>query len=382
MRNEAFTFYEFFSGGGMARLGLGIGWSCLLANDCDAKKAASYRINFPPAEELLEAPIENLTAKDLKGRPVLAWASFPCQDLSLAGARKGLKGERSGTFWPFWRLMQAKEKRGHKVPLIVLENVVGAITSHKGKDFLAILEALVTGGYSVGPMVVDAIHFIPQSRPRLFIVAIADDLPVPKKLTAPAPVKPWHPNSLVNAFESMPKLIRSRWLWLSLPLPMTRPLCFPQLIEDPPTGVKWHTPEQTSKLLGMMSPGNLSKVTEAKKSGELVIGTLYKRTRPNSDGSRSQRAEVRFDQVSGCLRTPAGGSSRQIVLIVEGKAVRSRLLSPREAARLMGVKDSYILPTNYNDAYHLMGDGLVVPAVGWVERHLLKPLAKTYLRKT
>jgi DNA (cytosine-5)-methyltransferase 1 len=58
---------------------------------------------------------------------------------------------------------------------------------------------------------------------------------------------------------------------------------------------------------------------------------------------KTQRAEVRFDDISGCLRTPAGGSSRQTVLIVEGKQVRSRLLSPREAARLMGVPDDYPL---------------------------------------
>jgi DNA (cytosine-5)-methyltransferase 1 len=89
-----------------------------------------------------------------------------------------------------------------------------------------------------------------------------------------------------------------------------------------------------------------------------------------------QRAEVRFDDVAGCLRTPGGGSSRQTLLVVHGDFVRSRLLSPREAARLMGLPDTYKLPGRYNDAYHLAGDGLVVPAVSFLSEHLLEPLAR------
>jgi len=87
-----------------------------------------------------------------------------------------------------------------------------------------------------------------------------------------------------------------------------------------------------------------------------------------------QRAEIRFDDVAGCLRTPAGGSSRQVIMVVEGKRIRSRLLSPREAARLMGLPDSYLLPKNYNAAYHLAGDGVAVPVVRHLAQHLLEPL--------
>ena len=81
-----------------------------------------------------------------------------------------------------------------------------------------------------------------------------------------------------------------------------------------------------------------------------------------------------FDGTAGCLRTPTGGSSRQTLIIVNNNDVRARLLSRREAARLMGVPERYRLPERYNDAYHVFGDGLVVPAVSWIERHVLKPL--------
>ena len=61
-------------------------------------------------------------------------------------------------------------------------------------------------------------------------------------------------------------------------------------------------------------------------------------------------------------------------MIVEGDKVRSRLLAPREAARLMGLPDSYKLPENYNEAYHLVGDGVVVPVVRFLAAWILEPL--------
>ena len=100
------TFYEFFAGGGMVRAGLEPEWSCLFANDIDPKKAESYIANW--GEESLRAgDVAELKTADLPGIANLAWASFPCQDLSLAGNGAGLGGRQSGTFWPFWRLMVA-----------------------------------------------------------------------------------------------------------------------------------------------------------------------------------------------------------------------------------------------------------------------------------
>ena len=125
----------------------------------------------------------------------------------------------------------------------------------------------------------------------------------------------------------------------------------------------------------MMSPLNLAKVEEAKRQGRRVVGGVYKRTRPNGpNGSKLQRAEIRFDDVSGCLRTPSGGSSRQVVVVVEGGLVRSRLISTRETARLMGLPETYLLPGNYNEGYHLAGDGVAVPVVRHLAEHLLEPI--------
>src|SRR4051812_7408923 len=121
------SWYEFFAGGGMARLGLGErSWECTFANDICEKKAAAYREAFKPAHELRVGDIAALSTKNLPGSPSLAWASFPCQDLSLAGNGAGLNGSRSGTFKSFWTLIEQLSVEGRAPRVVVLENVTGA----------------------------------------------------------------------------------------------------------------------------------------------------------------------------------------------------------------------------------------------------------------
>lgn len=367
------VFYEFFAGGGMARAGLGPSWSCLFANDFDAKKSASYAANWG-ADHLKVGDVAKVTPADLPGTADLAWASFPCQDLSLAGAGAGLRGDHSGTFWPFWKLMKALAAEGRAPRMIVLENVCGAITSHGGKDFAAIGAALAGGGYRFGAVVMDAAHFVPQSRPRLFIVAVLASLPVPAGLIADGRDENWHSAALTVAHGKLSKRSQDAWIWWCLPAPPVRNTTFANLIEDKPKGVAWRTQEETRRLLAMMSPINLAKVEAAKRSGRRMIGGIYKRTRADDAGDKIQRAEIRFDDVAGCLRTPAGGSSRQSIMTIDGNKVRSRLLSPREAARLMGLPDDYKLPKNYNEAYHLAGDGVAVPVVRFLAAHILESI--------
>jgi DNA (cytosine-5)-methyltransferase 1 len=366
-------FYEFFSGGGMARLGLGNRWRCRFANDIDKKKAENYRRAFDGGSELRLGDIGQITAAELPGEAELAWASFPCQDLSLAGLGSGLKGKRSGLFWEFWRIVKELGQEGRAPRAVILENVYGTITSHGGRDLAAICEALAAEGYCYAPMVVDAALFLPQSRPRLFVVGFRKEAPPPPERVNAAPVAPWHPEKLALAYDRLTPAARQKWLWLSLPQPTRRRRKLIELIEEEPTGVAWHTGEETARLIGLMSPLNLEKLRSVQRGGKKAVGTLYRRTRTEAGGLKRQRAEVRFDDTAGCLRTPAGGSSRQIVVWVEGEKIRSRLLSPREAARLMGIPDTYPLPGRYNDAYHLAGDGVAVPVVGWIAKSLIEP---------
>lgn len=366
-------FYEFFAGGGMVRAGLGSDWNCLFANDFDHKKSSVYKLNW--GEEVLKtADVRTVTPQHLPGEADLAWASFPCQDLSLAGGGAGLKGDRSGTFWPFWSLMKKLIAEDRAPRIIALENVCGTLTSHEGKDFAAICATFEQADYTFGALVIDAALFVPQSRPRLFIIGVRNDIAIPAGLTQTEPSPLWHSKGLLAAHDKTPLKARRDWVWWSLPTPPKRNYSFADLIQDKPTDVQWHTVAETRQLLAKMSDVNLAKVEAAKQDGRRLVGAIYKRTRLDEDGFKVQRAEVRFDDVAGCLRTPAGGSSRQSILVVEGERVRSRLISGRETARLMGLPEYYELPRNYNEAYHLTGDGVVVHVVRYLAGHIFEPI--------
>ncbi|NTV62303.1 MAG: DNA cytosine methyltransferase [Oscillochloris sp.] len=374
MSTLSYRFYEFFAGAGMARAGLSsFGMNCIFANDFDHKKSCTYKKNWGEGE-LRTTDVNLLTPLDLPDYAEFVWASFPCQDLSLAGGGAGLKGDRSGTFWPFWRLMQGLIAEGRAPHVIALENVCGTLTSHGGKDFTTICETFRLAGYRFGALVIDAALFVPQSRPRLFMIGIHSDLPIPANVIGAEPSAAWHPKALRTAFDRLPSEAKTNWLWWHLPTPTLSNCTFANLIEDTPNSVAWQSPAETEQLLGMMSAVNRAKVEQAKKVGRRMVGTIYKRTRRDENGLKAQRAEVRFDDRAGCLRTPAGGSSRQFILVVDADGVKSRLISSRETARLMGLPDTYILPTNYNEAYHLTGDGVVVPVVRHLAEYLFIPL--------
>lgn len=369
------SFYEFFAGGGMARAGLGDGWTCLFANDFDARKGLAYQANWGVGGELTIGDIRALRAGELPGEPDLVWGSFPCQDLSLAGAGAGLGGERSGTFYAFWDLIRGLAADGRAPRLVAVENVCGALTSRGGRDFEAICRTYVEAGYRPGALVINADLFVPQSRPRLFVVGVRAEADMPPALLSPEAIEPFHTRALRRAVAALPEPVRERMLWWNLPTPPRRTAVFADLVEDDPDSVPWHNQAETRRLLDLMSPVNLAKVEAARRAGRRMVGGVYRRTRREADGARVQRAEVRFDDVAGCLRTPAGGSSRQIILVVDGPRVRSRLISARETARLMGLDDAYVLPRRYSDAYHLTGDGVAAPVVRHLARHLFEPLA-------
>ena len=366
-------FYEFFAGGGMARAGLGSSWKCLFANDFDGKKALTYQNNWGTQGELFVGDIRNIQVGDLTGTADLAWGSFPCQDLSLAGDGAGLAGNRSGTFYPFWDVMRKLALVGRVPQIIVLENVCGTLTSHGGADFRAICKTFADEGYNFGAVVIDAVLFLPQSRPRIFFIGIRKNLDFPDYLTCSGPVAPFSTSGLRNAFEGLSAELKSSWIWWNLPKPPARASRLADILEEFPSDVTWNTDKQTNCIVEMMSETNLAKVNAAKRTGRKMVGGVYKRTRVEGN-KRVVRAEVRFDDVAGCLRTPNGGSSRQTILIVHRQKLRSRLLSARETARLMGLSDKYKLPKNYNEAYHLTGDGVSVPVVRFLSENLFEPL--------
>ncbi|OYX74321.1 MAG: DNA (cytosine-5-)-methyltransferase [Brevundimonas sp. 32-68-21] len=322
------TAYEFFAGGGLAGLGLsgaglsGQRWAgvdTVFANDMDPAKGRAFVANHPDIRFHL-GDVWSLRPADLPGAPDLAWASSPCQDVSLAGARGGLEAGRSGAFWGFWRLIQGLAVEGRAPRVIVLENVIGLLTSgpkdETGRDFSAVCAAMVQAGYRVGALEMDAAHWLPQSRP-----------------------------------------------------PPRRNLDLAALLE-PDESVEWL--DDGAEILALAAPLHRARIEAAVASGRRVVGAAYRRVR-TEDGRKVQRLEIRFDGLAGCLRTPAGGSSRQYVVVCDGGRTRVRRLTGREAARLMGVSDDYRLPDSESAALKLMGDAVAVPVVRALTEGLLLP---------
>jgi DNA (cytosine-5)-methyltransferase 1 len=370
MSRPPLTFLEFFAGGGMARLGLGTHWRCVLANDIDEAKADAYRVNWGD-EDFRLADVWDLSTADTPGRADLAWASSPCQDFSLAGTRAGLAGGRSSAFWGFWRLIAALDAEGRAPRALVLENVGGLLSSHGGADFTAVCAALAGRGYNFGAVEIDARAFTPQSRPRVFVIATRERA---SHLTCPGPGA-FHDRAVRRAHEGLPTALRNRWLWWRLPAPPPRNTCLEDLLQ-PDEAVAWRSPAQTRALLAQLSEAHAAQWREALGAGGRVVAAVFRRIR-HEGGSKVQRAELRLDGLAGCLRTPAGGSSRQLLLMGDAAGVRSRLLTAREGARLMGLPEDYRLPRSQTAAMRLIGDGLAVPVVSFLAERLLEPLLVT-----
>ena len=356
------TYYEFFAGAGMVRLGLGPDWTCLLANDNDVEKATSYARNFS-VHALKIDDVACLTAADLPGHADLAWSSFPCQDLSLAGGRAGLGGARSGTFWSFWGLMMALRAAGRAPRLVVIENVCGLITGHGGKDFVALCDAFTEGGYRVGVMVIDAKFFVPQSRDRVFIIGVDATLPIPASIVVDQPALPFHDNAVVKALRRQ----AAPPIWFKLPVPPPHGLTLRDILDD--QGQEWDTSDAVAEIVSKMEKPHLDRLEEDKRAGELVVRGLNYRTR-----NKVPQWESNSDQIAYCLRTGSGGSNVQRPMFVDGPSICTRKITPLEYARAMGLPKSYELPSARGAAYNLIGDGVSPPVIQHLARYIFEPL--------
>lgn len=343
------TMHEFFAGSGLVAYGLKGMFSPVWSNDISERKAAVYNANFAGKHFSL-GDIKSVSGDNLPTAH-LSWASFPCQDLSLAGNQKGIFAERSGLVWEWLRVFDELKE---KPKIIALENVSGLLSSNDGENYRSLHNALTQRGYKCGAICLNASVFVPQSRPRVFIIAVKKEVTIPSCLVGNGPC--WLHNSaaikLGNELEN--------WVWWKAKKPSKRNSSIQDILDLNATydkdDVLRLVPEKGMKTLN---------------SYDRVVATGYRRTR-----NGSQQLELRFDGVAGCLRTPGGGSSKQYVVVRENGQNHARLLTVREAARLMGAPDSFMLPGTYNDGYYAMGDAVALPVAKFIGERILLPLAE------
>lgn len=163
-------FLDFFAGIGLFRLGLEqVGWTCKGHCEIDKYANMSYQAMHRIKEgEWFEEDITKVSAQSLPD--VDLWTGgFPCQDVSMAGERRGLYGERTGLFFEFVRLL--RERGDHKPRWLILENVKGIFSSGGGWDFAIVLCELAALGYGVEYALVNSKDYgVPQSRERVYII--------------------------------------------------------------------------------------------------------------------------------------------------------------------------------------------------------------------
>jgi DNA (cytosine-5)-methyltransferase 1 len=341
--------HEFFAGSGLVAYGLKGMFSPVWANDISGKKAAVYRSNFN-AQHFVLGDIKDINGAELPYAH-LSWASFPCQDLSLAGSLGGIDAARSGLVWEWLRILWEMPRRP---AILLVENVAGLLSTGNGQNYVKLHHALVGLGYRSGAVLVDAAGFVPQSRPRVFVIAVAQDVAVPQELVGTQPN--WlHNKAAAKLGKDLPG-----WVWWQAEKPPQRPILLTDVID-------FSNPYDKDAVLQLIPLHHKERLDGM----ESAVVTGYRRTRHGR-----QCLELRFDGVAGCLRTPEGGSSKQFLIVKQGGEVHARLLSPREAARLMGAPDTFALPDTYNDGYKAMGDAVVLPVATFIGRSFLTRLAE------
>ena len=366
MNSQEKTTAEFFAGIGLMRIGLeNAGWRITFANDIDHDKWHMYKHHFGDTGEFVVEDIHKLKPSQIP-TVALATASFPCNDLSLAGARHGLAGAQSSAFWGFIAVLKAMKREQRQPPIVLLENVTGFLSSHDGHDFEDALLALNDLGYAVDAFIIDAARFVPQSRQRLFVVG-----------TAIAPVATLNETPGFYERETRPAALASFiWLhpdinWRIRELPVL-PKCTKNLediIEDLPLNHQmWWSRTRCEYLLNQMSPKHTAQAETMIRGDTIKYGTVFRRVR-----NGKSMAELRTDGIAGCLRTPRGGSGRQILLAAGKGCFHVRLLTPRECARLMGA-DEFALKAPLNQALFGFGDAVCVPVVEWIAKNYLNPV--------
>lgn len=345
------TALEFFSGIGLARAGMQkAGVKTIWANDVDSTKCALYGAQWGVSDLLCKNVFD--VDPDTVPAADIAWASSPCTDLSLAGKRSGLiEGRESNAFFGFTDVIAGMGER--KPRAIILENVCGLASSHDGMDFRMVVETFNELGYSVDALELNARRWLPQSRPRMFVVGLLHPLGGGELDSSLRPDKmAWihSDDSLVThvtPLPEFPELVSGGFTRLA-----------DKLADDDP---RWWSADRTAKFVESLSETQRARFDRLVHGKRVVARTAYRRTR-----NGKPVWELRDDDIAGCLRTARGGSSKQAVAFLGNGAARVRWMTGAEYAKLQGAGEFNIDGFTESQVHYAFGDAVAVPAVSWL----------------
>jgi DNA (cytosine-5)-methyltransferase 1 len=287
-------FIDLFAGIGGFRLAMeSVGGTCVFSSEWDKYAQQTYKANFG---EVPAGDITKIEASNIPPHDVLC-AGFPCQTFSIAGNRAGFEDTRGTMFFEIARIA-----KHHKPKILFLENVQGLLSHEKGKTFKTIVETLQDLGYTVYHKVLRSKDFgVPQLRPRLFIIALANTASF--VFPEPLNIKTCVGDILENKVDSKYFLSNKKW-----------------------AGCKAH--KLFNKSIG--NGFGYSLVNHESVYANTLTARYYK------DGSE---------------------------ILVQNENNNPRKLTPRECARLQGYTDSFIIPVSDTQAYKQFGNSVTVNVV-------------------
>jgi DNA (cytosine-5)-methyltransferase 1 len=336
-------FISLFSGIGGFELGLErAGMECVAVCEIDKNAQAVLRRHFPNAEiynDVREVGKETHERKAID----LICGGFPCQDLSIAGKRAGLAGERSGLWFEFARVIDELEPQW-----VIIENVPGLLSSNKGRDFAVIIQWLAQRGYGVTWRVLDAQYFgVPQQRRRVFIVGSFGDGRAAEVLF----------ESESGAGSTPPSRETGKEVAYSL-------RANPSRSGDKGDGginttlinTGWDTPAATLRGFGHGWQG------QHNDTNAVVVNTL-----PTIWHNHQQDGSIRV-QEDGTVPTVShqwgtGGNNVPFVGV--------RRLMPVECERLQGFPDGWTAGQSDSARYRQLGNAVAVPVVEWIGNRIM-----------
>lgn len=333
--NKDFTFIDLFAGIGGIRLGFeSQNGGCVFTSEWDEFCKETYLLNFGDYHPVI-GDIVPFDPKMIPDHDVLL-GGFPCQPFSIAGVSKkkslgrphGFKDVTQGTL--FFNVAQIIATK--RPAAFLLENVKNLKSHDHGNTFRIIMDVLKKElGYHVSWRVLDAKYFVPQHRERILIAGFRektdfnfDSLPLPSLKNAPTLKSILHSEDgneldlvdngrFINSKGIVhEKYILSDKLWTYLK-----------------NYAEKHRARGNGFGYGLFKPEDIARTLSAR---------YYK------DGSE--------------------------ILIYRGKNKRPRRLTPRECARLMGYRDSFVIPVSDTQAYRQFGNSVVVPLINSIAAHM------------
>ena len=374
------TFGSLFSGIGgfdlgFERAGMACAWQVEINGQCQ-KVLARHWPNVDRYKDVRNVGRKNLSAVDL------ICGGSPCQDVSIAGRRAGLAGERSGLWFEFHRILTELNPEW-----CIIENVPGLLSSNGGRDFAVILRGLVEIGYRVAWRVLDAQHFgVAQRRRRLFVVGHLGDGRAAEVLfereglsgdfeesrqterdvagTLAAGAHPgsyngqdaYTGNLIANALSTNP----------ANRLSGEDNYVVGTLSASGAGTARTGNGNETDMLIAFQSTGSGQDATENLSPPRRVGGNHAPVAVAIRGRENGGVAELGGD-VANSLQCAGGGSSKSFCL-TDGV----RRLTPVECERLQGFPDDWTAGHSDTARYRMLGNAVCVPVAEWIGRRIVE----------